>query len=166
MTNKPFTSPKRRIHAWQTAMLTVTTMLVITLMTACDMKKTMLTASVEAANRQCPIDYGDYEMTSIKVDNGNVVMTFEFDDDFMEGMREFQSDDLKDIFGYSLALTADDDDVKKMFDIMNDTGTGMRLVMTGTDKGDPITISFTPNEVKNIASGNVTVPDDVKELFE
>lgn len=166
MTNKPFTSPKRRIHAWQTATLAVTTVLVITLMAACDMKKTMLTASVEAANRQCPIDYGDYEMTSIKVDNGNVVMTFEFDDDFMEGMREFQSDDLKDIFGYSLALTADDDDVKKMFDIMNDTGTGMRLVMTGTDKGDPITISFSPDEVKEIASGNVTVPDDVKELFE
>ena len=115
--------------------------LLIMITTSCQDIK--LKVAIESANKQCPVEMGEFgKITSIVYDGQNVVYTFNVDEVYtnIKTLKE-HPENLKS--SMTIMFQNPTKDVKALLDLVIKCNAGLKMIYIGKDSGDKVECELT-----------------------
>ena len=135
-------------------MLYVSLSLLIMITTSCQDVK--LKVAIESANKQCPVEMGEFgKITSIVYDGQNVVYTFNVDEVYtnIKTLKE-HPENLKS--SMAIMFQNPTKDVKALLDLVIKCNAGLKMIYIGKDSGDKVECELTTEELKEILNTDIS----------
>lgn len=134
-------------------MLIFSLSLLIMLTTSCQDAK--LKIAIESANKQCPVEMGEFgKITSIVYDGHNVVYTFNMDETYtnIKVLKE-QPENLKS--SMAIMFQNPSKEVKTLLNLIVKCNAGLQIIYVGKDSGDKVECELTTEELKEVLNTDI-----------
>lgn len=121
-------------------------------------KDSKLKRAVEEMNEECPIDMGTVgEMTSFEYKDGNVIMSYNVNEDIVNIDALQANPDLMRQTALTMFTNSEKGGTKNLLADMEEAGAGLTLQYTGIESGKTVSVTLTSEE---LAEAKETANDD------